>query len=464
MHTNRAIRLLWCASILVLAAGVLVATSAGDETKIKGRYRIYLLNGNSLEGDVTQLADGSYQVENVNGKKGVTATVRRNQVARVVPIEEEKAEPAPAPDAPGGSLKHAPGRRRPIADTEIQEILEGVKAEVDPEALGVKIADLSAPLPKDDDSAKDMHRLANSDKEWITDHFLMVYTGPDKEARSLGSRLESVWRWNVKFIQMLQLPARRPEHKLEVFFFDKYEDFRSYSLAQGDDVSGGVLGYYRPDWNRSHFFNMETYPYVVARLEALKGQRGPEVARVRANVQGWIDYENVSVIQHEAGHHIHFNIGLFPRATLSSDNPCPRWLVEGTTMLFEFPQNVAGAGIGTINHGRLSEIKEMIKGQKPGTQWWKNFIINDGVFFSMGGAGYPPAWSLVNYLWHEHRDGYAKYLHRMFGREPDFRMSQGEKLTEFEDCFGTLDDKWIERFHKYLDNLRVDTRFIPPRL
>lgn len=458
-------RTLGVLSVAAILLAVLSAAQSSDGL-LQGRYRIILMNGNTVEGDVTQRPDGSYLVENANGRKGITVTVRKAEVRQVVPIEEAKgADPAARP---GMSMGVTSARRRAIQDSEIEEILLGIKANVDPEAIGVKREDMMAPLPLDEASVAEMVRLAGSDKKLVTDHFVMVYTGPDKAARALLTRLEAVWRWNVRFIEMNQLPARRPEHKLEIYFFHTFDEFVAHAkTAYGTDVSGGVLGYYRPDSNRSHFFEMATFPPVARRLEqaAQKGVPARDGRQLRNTVNRWVEYQNIEVIQHEAGHHIHFNIGLFPMNGLERESGIPRWLVEGTTMLFEFPPNESGAGIGTINHKRLYEFRNQTSGMRMGANEWKRFIIDDTIWFTNAyGFSYPIGWALVQYLWKEHREDYSRYMREVFGREPDFRMTETEREAEFEKFFGRVDDAWVKKFRAFVERLRFMKSRLPPEI
>jgi len=297
---------------------------------------------------------------------------------------------------------------------------------------------------------------------------VMVYTGPDKAARDLATRLEAVWRWNVRFIEMNQLPARRPEHKLEVYYFSKYEEFVAHArTAYGTDVGGGVLGYYQPRSNRSHFFDFATFPPVAQRLEQAtrKGTPAREARRIRNTVNRAVDYENIGTIQHEAGHHIHFNIGLFPMNGLERESSIPVWLVEGTTMLFEFPPNESGAGIGTINHKRLKEFREKTHGLRMGASEWKRLIIDNMAWYTNAyGFSYPLGWALVQYLWKEHRDSYSQYLREVFGREPDFRMTETEREAEFEKFFGRVDDAWVKKFRAFINRLHLKPSHVPPEL
>jgi hypothetical protein len=341
----------------------------------------------------------------------------------------------------------------------------------------VKLEDLEAPLTLDVESVKDMFAKAGltwkegvpPDKQenlLIKPHFVMVYTSPAKAARQLGARLESVWTWNVRFLRMLRIPARRPPSKLEIFYFGTHSEFQSYSMRTGGPVEMGVLGYYRSDINRSHFFEMETWPPAAQRLEAAKHAPADQAAQERNKVARWVEFQNLEVIQHETGHHIHFNVGLFPRNAHERESSVPTWLIEGTTMMFEFPPTQAGASLGVLNHGRLDQVRKFWGPHPLSTAEWKLFLIDNNVWYSgVGrgnpGASYPLGWAMVYYLWKEHRDGYGKYLQTVFGREEDFRMTNTEREKEFEDIFGVVNDEWVNKFYKFLDSLQLKPSLVP---
>ena len=82
-------------------------------------------------------------------------------------------------------------------------------------------------------------------------------------------------------------------------------------------------------------------------------------------------------------------------------------MVEGTTMMFEFPPTKAGASLGTVNHGRLDEF-DKIYGRKDehrrlSPQQLKTFILDNSVFLRGGGSTYSLGWALVYYCWKEKR-------------------------------------------------------------
>jgi hypothetical protein len=482
---KRALGILALGTIAMLAVGALSGAeppkkpAAQDKAEAKGRCRVFYFSAGSevrsIDGQVTQMPDGSYEVKT---DTGAVVTLRKNQVKAIKPLDEETKRAAPA--SPGESRGSESILRRPISDAEIEELLKDIVAKVDESVVGVKLEDLEAPLPLNVDSIKEMFREAGltwkegvppekQENLLLKPHFAMVYTSPAKAAQRLGARLESVWTWNVKFMRMLKVPARRPEHKLEIYYFGTFAEYQAYSTrTSGRDVMF-TLGYYVPKINRSHFYEMETWPPVAHRLEAAKTMPPDEGAKKKNEVERWVEFQNMDVIQHETGHHIHFNIGLFPRNGLERESSVPIWLVEGTTMMFEIPPSSAGGSLGILNHNRLNEVRKFWGPHPLSTAQWKLFLIDNGVWASGVGRGdvalsYPLGWSMVYYLWKEHRDGYAKYLRTVFGREEDFRMTNTEREKEFEDIFGIVNDDWIKKFYKFLDSLVLKPSLLPPEI
>jgi hypothetical protein len=174
----------------------------------------------------------------------------------------------------------------------------------------------------------------------------------------------------------------------------------------------------------------------------------------------------VEVIQHETGHHIHFNIGLFPRDAFGG-NSVPMWLVEGTTMLFEVPPSAAGASLGVLNHYRLNNLRRHFGARPLSAADWKLFLIDNNLWPNAAGHGsifdsYQLGWSMVYYLWKEQRDKYAQYLQKIFGREEGETVSNTEREKEFEDIFGRVDEKWIDRYYAFLEKLQLRPSLLPP--
>lgn len=459
--------------VSILAAGLAVgllaqAVSLAGTGRLEGEYRIHMMNGNSVAGHVTEREDGAYEVKLKNG--GVVI-IRKYQVKG---IEALRPGGRRVDGSLGGGDRH-PGLRVYITDEEIEEILAGIDAVVDEDMIGAKAEDLMAPLPLDEESVREMVRLIGLSWEegkpieeqggvLLRPHFAMVYTSDRDSAIRLARRLEAVWKWNVRFMNSLGLPARRPDSKLEIYYFASQKEFLDFTRRMSGRASPGTLGYYQPKSNRSHFFDMSTYGGLKKYRETLTRPGTPmrERRRARNTIDRWVEYQNVTVIQHETGHHIHFNIGLFPRNGLERESSIPVWLVEGTTMMFEVPPSKYGGSLGTLNDSRLNEFKKMMAGRRPDAAWWKLFLIDNGIWYS--GYYYPYGWAMVYYLWKEHHDGYAQYMQEVFGREPDFRMTNTQREAEFEKFFGRVDDDWIKDFYKFIDSLHVRPSSLPPEL
>lgn len=463
----------WSLRILaVLIAGLLVAQVVPSaQAQIKGRYRITLMNGKTVEGDVKELPDGSYEVKT---KQGAIVSVRKNQVKGIVALEEGPAHPAKTglPGVPG-----KPSLRREISDEEIEELVQGITATVDETIKGKKYEDMMVDLAVNEDDVKEMLRqvglpapsgaLSENKNVLLRPHFAMVYTSTAESARGLAARLERVYEWNVKFLEMLNLPAQRPEYKLEIYYFGTFDEYEAYTANIGGPLGEGVLGYYMPSINRAHFYDLMTMPGFKELLDRLKEPDVPYEAKqfIRNKIRRMMEHGNVEVVQHETGHMIHFNIGLFPKDGLERDASVPIWLVEGTTMLFEVPPGSAGASIGRLNDTRLFELRAFFGFKPLSPELWKLVIIDNNYWFGAGGWGqgqsYPLGWGMVNYLWHKKRAGYAKYCAKVFGREEKLTPTQLE--AEFVECFGVLDQKWFEDFYEYIDKLQVKPSQVDPR-
>ena len=182
-------------------------------------------------------------------------------------------------------------------------------------------------------------------------------------------------------------------------------------------------------------------------------------------IKRWVEFQNRGVIQHEAGHHIHFNIGLFPRYTSVQDPlAVPRWLVEGTTMLFECPPSTAGAGLGVLNHDRLHILRQMF-GERPlDEDMWKAFLFNNMMWWTgpWGEYGsYQLGWSMVYYLYKERQEELGEYMRLTYGRDRGVDPTRTAK--EFEDVFGPVSD-WIEDYYAFLDDLTLRPSLTAPDL
>ncbi len=445
--------------VAALAAVVLsLQLVAVAQAQVAGRYRIDLMNGQAVEGDVKEMPDGSYEVKT---KFGVVVTVKKSEVRGLRALEEA------ATDGKSGADKSAKTSatllRREISDAEITAVLADIVARPDESLAGADRDEMLAELPVNDESLDDMKRIAGPEsKVLLKPHFVMVYTSTTDQAQKLGSRLESIYRWKIQFMHMLERPVQRPPSKLEIYYFGTFKEFQNISA-----MPMGVAGFYRPDDRRSYFFDFETHPFIADAVTRAKDPKTPwqERQRLRNRITRYCENQNLEVIQHEAGHHIDFNIGLFPNNGLTRKASVPLWLVEGTTMMFEVPPTSAGASLGVMNNLRLNEVRS-IWGKHPlSAPEWKRFIIDNSMWTHppKGGvaASYCLGWSLVYYLWKTHRLEYGKYCKAVYEREEDVEMSNSDREKEFENLFGRVDEEWIKNFYKFLDSLQLKRSLLP---
>lgn len=450
--------------IVVLTVAFVLVTQAVPQASagIEGRYRITLMDKKTvIEGDVKELPDGSYEVKT---KHGAIMTLKKNQVLDMKLLEaaEPKAETTVKNGAtPAPAERIVSATRRTIEDAEVDEVLSGVVATPD-DSAGLARDEMMQDLPVDEDALAEMKHAAGADaKVLLRPHFMMVYTSTDDSARKLGARLESIWKWNVQYLRLLNVPAHRPEHKLEIYYFGTYKEFQAYSANEGIPLGGNELGYYKHDINRSHFFDLLDWPVLAEAQKRLKDPSTPwERRQYFLNyINRFVEFENCAVIQHEAGHHIHFNTGLFQRRGTEGGS-APTWLVEGTTQLFEVPPPSSGSGgasLGELNDAKLNEFRKMY------AKWTapelKSFVLNNAEWYQ--GYHYPQGWALVYYMWKTHRTGLGQYVRLLQAREGT-EPSITDMEKEFEDCFGRVDDKWVEAFYKFMDGLQLRKSRLPP--
>ncbi len=452
--------------LVALLTVAVVATQAFANDDVKGRCRIHMTSGRVVEGEVTPLENGVYEVKM---KYGIVMKVPKSEILKIVALDETpdepKGEPTPEQINPEGFTP-----RFAISDERVEEILAGIELEVD-ESAKLSIEILEEPLPMDEASAQEMVRLAGGPENASIleyPHFVLVYTASKESAKSLGARLESVYRWNARFISALGLTPIRPESKMEVFYFKNHKEFENYSLNHGSNLPGGVMGYFRHDINRSHFFDLWYMPMFDGIRRQLEHPRNlpPERRRYLRNyINAWVEHNNLEVIQHECGHHLHFNTGVFKPRTGPAGGSAPTWLVEGATMLFEVPPATTGqggAGLGEFNDARLDEFRKHFPYKMTPTEF-KRFVVDDRVWMN-GQYDYPRGWAVVYYLWKRHRDGLGEYIQRIYDRPPLDYMNFTEKEAEFEDCFGRVDEDWIDDFYDFLKSLQVRQSRLPPEL
>lgn len=408
------------------------------------QQRIVRTDGRVFEGEVTETAD-AYQVKVKSGEKSsITVTIKKSDVKQITRLEPEKVS---------GPSDTVAGTRLPtISNEEIADILGETPAFLkNVSANPYKI--LRDKLETDQDSVDEMLKIAGKKaQQYETLHFVFVYTSDRSQAVTLAAKLEGIYDWVIRYMEQLDIPPKRPKAKLEVYFFGTHEEFKAYQTLHGG-YNLGILGLYYPTTNRSGFFEMHTWPPVARTLEMLK-EKGIDPAR-RRKMNNELDefsvFHNLEVVQHEAGHQVHFNLGIFPMRW----EGVPRWAVEGLATMFEVPQSSQGGSLGAVNHKRLQEFRETFRDvEKIPPEAMRLFIIGQTTLGSDYNV-YVMGWALHHYLRGAHRPGYAKYMQILAGRDNPrlTELTATAKQKEFEDIFGPVDEAWMKAFAKYMNDI-----------
>jgi hypothetical protein len=434
------------AGLGVLVGLLLMGAAAAQEA---GRGRIVRMNGAPIEGEIKKVEDG-YEV---TVRKGIVVKVKFNEVAKIdwfETVSKDAGKEASDKPANGDDKDYD----TELTDDDIRKLIGDDKpaAGEDVEATD----DPLAPLPVNKSGVEEMKQLAGRNSQVLeTPHFVLVYTSKSDLAKRLAARLEAIYRWVYRYMQMLEIPAKRPEYKLEIYFFGTEKEYRNYGATLGFPTEGALGFYYRVN-NRSAFFDGNEDDRIVQLREALKDKSvDPDRRRyINNRIKRRQDWYNLTVLQHEAAHHIHFNMGVFnPRGDMQ------RWHTEGLATMFELPPSEAGGSLGATNHHRLNEYHQLYGKDGKGVGDLRLFLFDDGQF--RGWASYSLSWAVHQFLWKTQREKYAEYMRKIAAREDDVELDSTKKQQEFEDIFGEVNDAWIKKFRDYIASLNLRTSVLP---
>lgn len=444
MGALAALSISFCSASLAQDKSKTPADAASKQEAAPQLSRIIRTDGRVFEGEVTETADG-YQVKVPTGKSGgsITVSIKRNEVKSITKLEPEKTE--------GPELS---SRLHAISDGELADILGETPAILKGIAAN-PYQMLRDELPLDRASVDEMLKIAGKKAdEYRTKHFIFVYTSDRAQAVALAARLESIYDWVVKYMEQLSIPPARPKAKLEIFYFGTYDEFTAYQTLNGM-LSSGILGFYMRTNNRSSFFDMRDYPPYARALAQLK-EKGidPQMRRKLTNqIDDYTGFMNLTVIQHEAAHHVHFNLGVYQRKL---DGSVPRWMTEGLATMFEVPPTAEGGSLGSINYSRLNEFRQIFKNvdKTVSPEAMRLFVIGR-TDLGNNYFNYVMGWALNHYLRTAHRPEYAKWMQLLAARG-DPRVAELTPTVaqkEFEDLFGVIDEAWMKAFAKFMNEL-----------
>lgn len=353
----------------------------------------------------------------------------------------------------------------------------------------------SPPAPASDEAAA--QRLASlagdGFRTYETEHFLIAYDTPFEALRPLVGRLEGNFDAIWQFCEVCALEPGPPANRFEVLLFDRHEDFARYAVGAG--VSGAAAaGFYEQRTNLSAFCNTSNSPGVAPITKAIEDARrqlarknsgGSKSASARARRRqlqsrismlstqrdGLAKWFNRVVFQHEAAHHMLFNLGVHVRGAAN-----PQWLVEGLACQFEVPQVDSRGALRRVNHMRLDDFRTAL-GVPPSARKIDEHtyraaldagrvvplreLIVDPAPFSDGKhiiSRYGQVWALVYYLQRQHREALAGYLRGLTGRTPGVRVEAARELERFQAAFGNVDEAFERAWLSFVLKLRLDRK------
>jgi len=340
------------------------------------------------------------------------------------------------------------------------------------------------PIPIDEAAEAELLRIAGDGfRIERTDHFVIAHNTSPEVLRSFLFRVELTYAAVFRFCRAGEIPVQAPSHRLAILFFDRQEEFTQYGKRIGFDNSA-ASGIFSVHLNRAAFFNTLNTPTVnklstaISDMEAQLAGGGlsprerrslaTQLQRARNQRKRYVTQINQLVIQHEVRHQILYNIGVH---TAGAQNPT--WLVEGLACLFETPPGSSGAGLGTINQGRLRDIRTSLTvgelNQRPqagnlahacrtGKLVPLKQLIGDAAFLARDNSPhianhYAQAWSLVCYLHRTRQKAFAQYIQTIALRDRDARFTPEEEIEAFEAAFGPIDARFEQRWVGFILNL-----------
>lgn len=329
-----------------------------------------------------------------------------------------------------------------------------------------------SPVPPDKKAEKkDLRRLGEKFKLRQTAHYSILYDTSEEDVKLFAAAIERTYRSCMNYTQRLGFDAHPPKHKLLIYYFEEHGDYSKFSVKLGKGQrEQSNPGVFFPDMNRSMFYNFrnqESYRQLreqaeqrIAQLREQLNQPGSnrrqiaqEIAQARrlanfSNVQG--GDQNEATIQHEVAHQVLWNIGFHNPDNFFAN---PRWLAEGTAMLFEPVSTGKSANFGALNKERLKEFQELVRQNQliP----LRDFISTHGYFGPQTiSIAYPQSWALTHYLNRMKKDKVRDYAELINKRPKDFETTPEKEIADFEKVFGKVDDKWVQSWLNWMKTVR----------
>lgn len=344
-------------------------------------------------------------------------------------------------------------------------------AESKPSSGGVDMSDVP---PDKKAEKKDRAALGETFKLKRTAHYSVLYDTNEADLKVFAAAIEKTYRSCVNYTQKLGFEAHAPKRKLIIYYFEHHEDYSAFAEKLGKGAQPQTTpGVYFPDLNRSMFYNFRNHEsFKQAREEAeakiaqLRDQLrqpglsaadrkriGQEIsdARRQANHSNTAGGDiSESIVQHEVAHQVLWNIGFHNEKQFFAN---PRWLAEGTAMMFEPISTGNSSNFGRLNRDRLREYQAARDANRliP----LREFVSTHAHFGPQSiDIAYPQSWALVHYLNRTKRAKVKAYAEAINKRPADYQSTPEREIADFEASFGKIDKKWVENWENWMRRVR----------
>jgi hypothetical protein len=225
-------------------------------------------------------------------------------------------------------------------------------------------------------------------------------------------RFEELQRSLAHYFAARGFKLPEPRFPLVAVVFARQADFARYAIADDNQASSGMLGYYSPATNR------------IVMYDITAGQ-------AKSGTSDWT--MNAETIIHEALHQCAFNAGLHNRF-----GQTPRWVAEGLGTLFEargvWNSRQYPAASERVNRGQLESFRRYLPRRKSSAIG--ELVSADRTFDVDGLGAYAEAWALTHFLSETEPKKYFQYLQRT-AQKKSFEAYRGpERLRDFTEHFG----------------------------
>ena len=318
-----------------------------------------------------------------------------------------------------------------------------------------------------------------------SDHFILLYDTPDEppKGRKLSQAeerlelLEMVYETFMMQFFINNVKLEVPKERLMVVLFSDEKDYLRFTQLL-DPSLHSAAGFWVPTLNVSVFYAQGTgrrFEQIIEtsdRLQALKAKalrfkptNTREIVRAADTISLLVEIEkenqDVSVVSHEATHHLAGNTGLLPRGV-----HIPTWVHEGLATFFEAPDDAVWSGMGAVNEERLRRYRAL---EHDAVHSNIDFITENRIFSEAGSLGsvlhgYGQAWALTHFLMERHFDKLMEYYRLLGEQKEGERMTPEEQGELFRSVFGKKTSGLEAEWRAYMNGLETDTEKIEKQL